>query len=277
VPNRRAVLVEQILESERRTRYVSALLGARLSPERVDPDSLLFDPLKGAVLMARGGLPEEAIWLVFLSVHFGRHRRAGWRYAREVYRGAGGPGGWDWGHIVGDTTHFASWILANAEAIKRGGAGGFGNHRKYESLADTGAVVSTYVSWTGPSRSQVGRIEEEVAAAPDDPRSAFSSLYDSMGSIHRFGRTARFDYLSMLSKLGLAAITADRGHLEEATGPTRGAALLFGGSTQLTAGARSLDESLVEMDQFLVVGADVLEDALCNWQKSPETFRPFRG
>jgi hypothetical protein len=34
---------------------------------------------------------------------------------------------------------------------------------------------------------------------------------------------------------------------------------------------------LIELDADLKVGMQVLEDALCNWQKSPAHFERFRG
>jgi hypothetical protein len=34
---------------------------------------------------------------------------------------------------------------------------------------------------------------------------------------------------------------------------------------------------LVPLREELDVGFDVIEDALCNWQKSPAEFKPFRG
>jgi len=34
---------------------------------------------------------------------------------------------------------------------------------------------------------------------------------------------------------------------------------------------------LDELDEDLVIGMEVLEDALCNWQKSPLKFEHFKG
>ena len=40
---------------------------------------------------------------------------------------------------------------------------------------------------------------------------------------------------------------------------------------------RQLDQWLVELEAHLSVGMQVLEDSLCNWQKSPDRFDRFRG
>ena len=84
---------------------------------------------------------------------------------------------------------------------------------------------------------------------------------------------ARFDYLTMVGKLGLAPIEPGSTYMQGSTGPFVGARLLFGGRRS----AAELDAWLVELDARLHVGMQVLEDAICNWQKSPGTFGPFRG
>jgi hypothetical protein len=114
---------------------------------------------------------------------------------------------------------------------------------------------------------------EALRQVDGDPRGALDLLYHSMRAVVRFGRLARFDYLTMVGKLGLAPIEPGSAYMEGSTGPVRGAQLLFG----VHARAADLDAWLVELDGQLNVGMQVLEDALCNWQKSPESFRPFRG
>jgi hypothetical protein len=98
-----------------------------------------------------------------------------------------------------------------------------------------------------------------------------------MAVVRRFGRTGRFDYLTMLGKIGIAPIIPGSAYLAAATGPRRGARLLFGGTTAAALSNRNLEHWLAGLDQELNVGMQVLEDALCNWQKSPDRFRPFRG
>ncbi len=82
---RRQSFLEQLIESIHRVRYVAVIRGRPLSPLRGDPRSDLFDPLKAAILRGREGNIEEAFWLVFIFVHFGRSARTGWRLARDIY------------------------------------------------------------------------------------------------------------------------------------------------------------------------------------------------
>ena len=98
-----------------------------------------------------------------------------------------------------------------------------------------------------------------------------------MGDVVSFGRTARFDYLTMIGKLGLAHIEPGSTYMHGATGPFVGAKLLFGEADTANLNRASLDEMLIELEAYLNVGMQAMEDALCNWQKSPSVFRAFRG
>ena len=217
--------------------------------------------------------------MVFLFAHFGRHARAGWRYAREVYGRLGEGPLWDWVSTSADPAAFRAWLHAHADELNREGVPrGFGNHRKYESLDayspnGTGAVVESYITWVNPPRTHQLVMEHAYREADGKPRSAFDDLYKSMRAVARFGRTARFDYLAMVGKLGLAPIEPGSTYMQGSTGPVKGARLLFGGHESTA----DLDAWLVELDSQLRVGMQVLEDALCNWQKSPGQFQPFRG
>jgi hypothetical protein len=278
---RREVLVEQLLESVHRVKYVSVVRTRPISNRRADPNDGLFDPIKAAVLRERQGHVDEAFWLVFLSVHFGKHARAGWSYAREVYGRLGNPDQrWNWASTSADPSGFRQWLASHQEELRRTGA--FGNHRKRQSLdayskTGTGAAIETYVGWVGPPRTHHELIEQACQQAGDDPRIAFDYLYRSMDSVASFGRTARFDYLTMVGKLGLAPIEPGSTYMPNSTGPIKGARLLFGGKTTAALSPADLDAWLVELDAQLKVGMQVLEDALCNWQKSPATFIRFRG
>lgn len=271
--DRREAYVQQLIASTRQRRYIEVTRSRPISPSRSDPLSPLFDPIKAAILHSRNGNVEEAAWLAFLATHFGRNRTHGWRYCAAVYGGS--PGGliWDWPTVSHNPTGFAHWLTGNAATIKAAG-GGFGNHRKYESLATTGQVVASYVLWIGAGGSQELRFRELMESAHGNRQAAFDLLYVSMDQVLRFGRTARFDLLILLSRLGLLPITPPRSYLQGATGPLTGAKLLFGTSHTTT---RVMDQHLIELDHHLSLGLDILEDALCNWQKSPNVFKPFRG
>jgi len=276
---KRATLVEQLLESVRRVEFVRVIREREISDRRADPDEDLFDPLRAAILHERTGNIDEAFWLVFLFVHFGKHARAGWRYAREVYGRLGEGGRWDWASTSADPSAFRAWLHAHQNDLRRKSIPrGFGNHRKYESLdahspAGTGAVVESYVQWVSPPRTHQEMMEQTYQATNGDRQRAFDHLYRSMSVVARFGRTARFDYLAMIGKLCLARIEPGSAYIRSSAGPLRGARLLFGEQGR----PADLDGWLVDLNKDLNVGMQVIEDALCNWQKSPDEFEPFRG
>jgi hypothetical protein len=274
---RRLVLVEQLLDSLHRVEYARRLSSATVSPRRADPNDVLFDPLKAAVLRHQLGDVDEAFWLVFLFVHFGKHKGLDWRYLSAVYGRLGGVKPWDWQNVSASPKGFRRWLGSHESAIKSV-HGGFGNHRKYISLsawsnAGTGAAFETYVDWVGPSRSHSAVVNGAIQAAGHNPKEGFDLLYRSMNAVASFGRMARFDYLTMLGKLGFANIEPPRPYLSGATGPLAGARLLYG----VEGAASQMDHWLVELDADLNVGMQVVEDAICNWQKRPDVYVRFRG
>jgi hypothetical protein len=277
------VFAGQLVESTHRVRYPSVIQTRDLSPRRSDPEDAMFDPLLAAELARRAGDAEEACWLVFLFVHFGKHLAGGWRYARQVYSGMTRGKRWDWPAVSQDPEGFRVWLRRCGDTIKSDPrAGGFGSHRKYQSLdADsntgTGAAVATYVGWVTSAVTHRGLLGAAVSVAGRDGQMAFDNLYRSMSVVASFGRTARFDYLCMIGKLGLAPIAPGSPYLKGATGPLAGARLLFGGTPSARIQAETADAWVVELGAALGLGMQVMEDALCNWKKSPTAFRAFRG
>ena len=72
VPARRTAFLEQLMESVHRVQYIARGVLTRgdqerqLAAQRLDPNSDLFDPIKGAAIRSREGDLDEACWLVFL-------------------------------------------------------------------------------------------------------------------------------------------------------------------------------------------------------------------
>lgn len=275
----RDVLVAQLIESQRRLRFIARLREMDLSPVALDGTSGRFDPLKGAILMSRRGDHDEACWLVLLSVHFGRNRRSEWRLAGDFYSQLGQGGTWNWASTSADVSGMRGWLDANLSVLKAGG-GQFGNHRKYQSLdpwtpRGTGQVLASYVDWAGAG-THADRFAE-VTETASTPQQRFAAMCSSVGAVTGFGRVAQFDFVTMLGKIGLADVVADCAHLAGATGPLVGTRQLLDGSPTSGSRATALEARLAPIQDALGVSFDVLEDAICNWQKSPKNFVPFRG
>jgi hypothetical protein len=278
------ILVLQIIDSLRRVEFAHHIRDARHDPARMDPASDMFDPLRAAVLHNRGGEPDEAWWLVFLATHFGKHAIDGWRLTRDVYGKLGQGGKWDWATISRNPSAVQTWLATNENALR--GADGvlrrFSSHRKYESLKTfskmgTAGILASYVDWVGPPKTHADIIRELHKVVGQDPQVVFATLYKSMDVVQRFGRLGKFDFLAMLGKLDIAPIDPGSTFLKGATGPLAGARLLFGGTPDANLSAAELEAALVGFGQSTGLGAQVLEDALCNWQKSPGTYMRFRG
>ena len=259
----------QLIDSIRRVRYVSIRSQRDISASRADPLSDIFDPLLAAIHHQRAGNYEEAYWLIYIFTHFGLSARHGWELARAVYGGLG-QRIWSWDMIANNLVEFKEWIDEVVDLLP----GGFGNHRKYESKRKIGECVASYVEWVLPFGSHADLIAATSASASERQISHFKYLYFSLDSVLRFGRTAKFDYLAMLGKTQLVNISPDALYLQGSTGPIRGARMLFG--TENTS-VSEIDKWLMELAGALNVGAQEMEDSICNWQKSPCRYRRFHG
>lgn len=274
-PENMLAFVAQLIDSLHRVEYVYTFRQRPISPDRINPQSPIFDPIRAAVLVSRTQ-PEEAFWLVFLATHCGPNIRTKWRLASELY-GAWEAAPWSWDRVSAAPQDYVDWIDHYHERFQ----GKFGNHRKYESLKPgpkgTSTVVKSYIEWINGYGSHVAMVAQAQAQAQGNPRRAFGLLYEQMEPVLRFGRTGKFDYLTMLGKVGLATIDADSTYINEATGPKRGARLLFDGRIDSHTNARTLESQVHLLERHLGVGMQVMEDATCNWQKSPSLYQPFRG
>lgn len=270
--------IRQMVDSVKRVKF------AQLISERVDnpivtkPDSVAFDPLKAAVWHRKQGNINEAFWLVFLATHFGKNLTTKWNLARDVYSGLTDNVVWNWQAVCQNPEGFRAWLNNNQETLKARGK--VGNHRKYQSLKaytarGTGATILSYIEWIGQNHNHQDLIDSIPQAIAIDPKKAFKHLYKSMGSVMGFGRMGKFDYLTMLGKLNLINIIPDSAYMVGATGPVYGARILFGQNVS----NRIFDQWLNEMDEHLGLdfGMQVLEDAICNWQKDPSNYIHFRG
>ena len=277
----RDVFVKQMIDSIRRVDYVRNLAIMQISPKRADPASALFDPLKAAAISKRDGQIDEAFWLVFIATHFGKHAKYGWRLAQTIYGGLD-DGTWTWNKLLQNPSRFRSWMLENMHILEGMSGLRFSNHRKYQSLrpnatTGTAAAVESYYAWVQAAGGHSTMIDDAMNATSNDPRLAFDRLYYSMDAVVSFGRMAKFDYLTMLGKLGLAPIEPGDMYFAGATGPIKGAKLLFGGRKVAAMSLKELNDRCQKLDAVLDVGMQVLEDAMCNWQKKPQKYELFRG
>lgn len=271
-------LVRQMVDSVRRVRYVDVVNNKNHDNTVCDSTSNAFNPIKAAAWYRQNGNIDEAAWLVFLSTHFGKNGRTKWQLVKNVYGALGQQAPWTWNNIQGNINSFRNWLSQNEIAVKTNA--NFGNHRKYESIDalqnnGTGEAIETYVNWITITGNHAQLFSNTFTNCHNDARVTFAQLYNAMNCVTRFGRTARFDYLTMLGKLGLAIVEPDSTYMHGATGPYSGAALLFG--SQQSQATFNLWLDALEAHLGLYYGMQVLEDSLCNWQKSPNNYLYFGG
>ncbi|MCF6113411.1 hypothetical protein [Mesorhizobium muleiense] len=269
------VLAMQFVASLRREDYYRAVQRKPVSARRANPNNPSFDPERAVAYYVQQQDLDEAAWLVFLMTHFARPTDTGWLRLQDVY-GRLGAGIWNWATVSGNPAAFTRWLADNGQKIR----GKFGNHRKYESLRpdanrNIGLVVASYIGWIGNGGH--GRFfANSIRRAGNDPHVIFDVLYQEMPVVS-FGRLAKFDYLALIGRYRIAPIGAGSAYLDGATGPAKGARLLFDGRTDSPTPTNDLQGMLDALDNDLQVGMQVMEDALCNWQKSPLAFVHFKG
>lgn len=270
--------IRQIIDSIRRVKYARLIASKDIDEICTNPSNIAFDPLKAAVWHKNQGNLNEAFWLVFLATHFGRNKNTKWNLVRDVYSGLSNDVVWDWQNICNNIISFKSWLNLNEAQLKSRGK--VGNHRKYQSLkaysnTGTGTTFESYINWIGPSNNHQDFIDNIPENIKNNPKAFFNYLYNSMNLVIGFGRMAKFDFLTMVGKLDLLNIIPDSTYMVGATGPVTGARILFGQN----ATNKTLEEWLNELDEALELdfGMQVLEDAICNWQKNTSTYVHFSG
>jgi len=268
-------LAQQFVASLRREDYYRYVQAKPIATQRADPNNPSFDAERAVAFHMQQGNIDEAGWLIFLMTHFARRADTHWLRLQDVY-GRLGAGVWDWPNVTANPTAFYQWLDANWSNIR----GAFGNHRKYESLRPTGKrpmkkTVADYLAWIGPS-GHAAFFTNAVQTAGNDPHTIFDHLYRTL-KITSFGRLAKFDYLSLVGRYHMAPIEAGSAYLDGATGPGRGARLLIDGNATSATSNMTLQAKLDALDANLNVGMVVMEDALCNWQKSPRCFIHYKG
>jgi len=280
--SRRDCLCRQVISSLRRIEWVRQIKQSDISADRSDPHSSLFDPIRAAILYTRNGEFEQAVWMTFIQTHFGKHERDGWKLAANVYGSFREGPIWTYKHYGNDPAEFETMLQQNeAKLFNRNISGAFSNHRKYQSKRPhkIARTFRTFFEWQSEFGGLDQRVREIHKKSGQEPASTFDMLYKSLKPVFGFGggRLGRFDFLTMLGKLDLAPIVPGSVYLSGATGPYEGAKLLFNGETKAPLSRVELQKKMNELDDFLQVGKQVIEDSVCNWQKSPNKFVHFKG
>lgn len=275
---RKTVLIMQLIDSIRRIEYLRVTSARARSPSLFTPYSGSFAPLGGAAVFHKAGRIDDAYWLIYLATHFGKHKTDGWNLTEDFYGRFGQGGVWDWATASQNPKAISAWLTGIYPHITSAGrTRRFGNHRKFETLKPgpkgTGYATQTYIEWVLSYGSHQALIAHAQARVGQNPKDVFAHLYKDLDKVAKLGRLGKFDLLCNLSNLLIAPILPDKAYIALSTGPKAGAQLLFGGGHSL----RQLETACAELAEHLEVSPQVIEDALCNWQKKPDKYIYFRG
>lgn len=256
----RARFIEEVWKSQKKFRALSML---KLS-NSADLYEKEFDPVKTIMKLFKEGHLDEAVWLSFLTTHFGLDAK---NTIGQFYRKFG-EGLWNWESIYENANSIRNWLISNEKGFK---PLRFGNHRKFETKDPnnpngTPAVIQSFVEWvqkTGDGRPYQALC---VVSQANTPEERFDRLYRGI-SLIRFGRTAKFDFLCLLGNLGILKISPPHCYLDESTGPKGGALLMVEGKIKGRVTA-NIEEIIRRLWLTLGIPVEVMEDALCNWQKA---------
>lgn len=271
-PNSRRVFIWQIIDSIRRIEYVKLLASDKYQVDvsAINLNVENFNPIRAAIYFKQSGNIEEAIWLTFLITHFSKHKISGWSLLKGFYSKMG-QNNITWAEISNNLCENLTWLEENSLALKN--LGGFGNHRKYESIIKPNGTIKTIRSYVGLMNNSQLDFFNKINDVSESNRDFFNNSYNDISPIHRFGRTAKFDFLTMLGKIELLEIEPDAIYVNEATGPKKGIIRLLGDSHN----DLPLIVATLESYLNLFFGMQVLEDSICNWQKNTEEYFYFSG
>lgn len=276
-PEAENCFIKQFVDSYKRIKYIDLLKSRDIDFKRKNPNSDLYDPIRAAILHLNTRDINEAVWNLLLYVHFGKNLRSNYGLIQAVYGKLGSVDIWSWDAISGNLGDFRHWLNDNVDQIKT--YGNFGNHRKYQSLKPS-ARYGTYQTFESFIGLVDGDFVEFIETIPNaikrDKNDFFDYLFGHFVGIVGFGRLAVFDFLCMIGKVGVLDIEPRSPYLGN-DGPINGTKLLFDSN----ASASDLNDFLKDIgdnafsDYPFVM--QILEDCVCNWQKSPTSYLLFRG
>ncbi len=149
----------------------------------------------------------------------------------------------------------------------------YSNHRKFTAKRLTG------------EKGVFGSMEYFVKNVNEfslKDRTDFHSMYKAAQKIPNFGRLAAFDFSSSLVKCGFMVEEPESMYGEDSTGPLNAIGLLMKLTNQNSSSKAKLDLCSDLMKWFqkntnIFMVGQVLEDAICNWQKNPSTYIRYKG
>lgn len=260
-------LSKQTKDSIRRIKiYDNYRERANLAVEQNRPFDSTNNPL---VLAQRADLSiQNRIWVIYLATYFGKSETSSW----DLFNRASFDKNKTFIKIEmirANTQKYFEYLQSFDffETTK------FSNHRKYTKKALVGNK--------GFFRS-MNYVLENLESFIQEQEFEFDEMFLLSKRIPNFGRLAAFDFSSSLVKCGLNVKEPLSMYARNSTGPLRALGLLLRltDSVDTDNTRKELSDDLVrwfnEHSNIFMAG-QVLEDAICNWQKNPNTYTLYKG
>ena len=210
------------------------------------------------------------VWYIYLATYFGKSNKSKWKlFNNAAFRN-------DKSLIE------LSYILENREeyydylkSFDFFAEANYSNHRKFTKKSMDGKLGVL---------SSIDFFLDNISQFTFSPDSAeFDLAYKRAMSIPTFARMSAFDFTSSLCKCGLNVDDPISMYHESSTGPLRALKDLLelsgqdgpSKASQIEFGNNLLDWFIGNSD--IKVVAQVVEDAICNWQKSPNQYERYYG
>lgn len=262
-----SVLAKQSYDSIRRIEiYKTYKLRAA---QAVEGGRSYFETSNPFVLAQRSDLDtENRIWIVYLATYFGKSQKSSWelfnRAAFDLKRSLITTV-----QIKADIEKYFNYL----ESFDFFENSKFSNHRKYTKKSLGGRK--------GLFRS-MEYVLENIKQYCNNDQIEFHEMYKRANQIPNFGRLASFDFSSSLVKCGFSIQEPQSMYARNSTGPLQALGFLLRLTDSDTAiqAQKNLSDDLVEWfnqnSNIFMVG-QVLEDAICNWQKNPKKYIHYTG
>lgn len=262
-----SVLADQTHDSIRRIEIYRAYKSrATLA---VEEKRSFFDTSNPFVLAQRTDLSnEDRVWIIYLATYFGKSNFSGW----DLFLRAAFDGNQlliTFRKIKAKPEKYFDYLnrLEFFENCK------FSNHRKYTKKSLNGPK-GFFHSMT----FLINNMEQYCRSDEID----FQGMYKLAGKIPNFGRLASFDFSSSLVKCGLKIGEPKSMYASHSTGPLQALELILRLTNSDVSHQSKIDlsynlvEWFTENSDIFMVG-QVLEDAICNWQKNPKKYIYYSG
>ncbi len=212
---------------------------------------------------------ETRIWCVYVATYFGKSNASKWTlFNRSVFRPDKSLISFE--DIIENREQYFDYL----RDLNLFEGSNYSNHRKYtkKSLDGSKGVLNSF-------DFLIDGIGQFRFVSP----TSFDTTYRNALAIPNFGRMAAFDFTSSLCKCGLNVQEPESMYHKYSTGPLAALKeiLKLAGirnppqSLQVDFGRDLLEWFSTHSSIYMI--AQVLEDAICNWQKSPRSYGRYFG